>query len=265
MQVQRKLLRILRVKAAVVQTEKAGVAESGRCGQWLIASLLGLMMTSGHAGPLAESKVINPVAGDAPWVAQVKSTVTATNRVLGGDGKTSSPRIVLFARLADPAKTKKAGYLVGGDKVVKVRDAKSWPELTITSYIVVLRPNGAVAALQEVPVSESGDWNNGYTHYFDETGQTIAFERNSSFFNACDELTPPLDENSVTTETSTYYYRNGKLIAKDYSFEGVINKKTRPINSAKCTFHYRHPYKIYPQWEQVRKAVGITLDAQAKS
>jgi hypothetical protein len=49
----------------------------------------------------------------------------------------------------------------------------------------VRKSGGLPVALVAVPVSESGDWHNQYTHYFNDRRCTVAFERYSGFFNGC--------------------------------------------------------------------------------
>lgn len=220
----------------------------------------GLLAASAWGAGTSEEKVVKPSAQDAATVQHLKSTIAKLNQQLSRE----SSNMRLFAQLADKAKTEKEGHLIPSSKVVRVANAKSWPELTVTSFIVLLRDDGSVAAFHEVPVSESGDWDNGYTHYFDQAGNTIALVRTSSFFNACPDATDTPDSDTSFLETSTYYYRDNKLVAKDYSFVVRDGEKEKAISPAKCEFSYRHPYTIHPNWPAAMKAAGLAQAWQGK-
>ena len=156
----------------------------------------------------------------------------------------------LFAQVADKKESAKKGYLIPIDTVVYVKDINSWPDLTVTSYIVLLRKDGSVSAVQEVPTSESGDWSNSYTHYYDESGKTIAFERYSGFFNGC--------PHSPAKERSHYYLDKKEIIAKDYSLVGNNNKV---LKASDCEgFPYRHEYTIYHTLKETLNKYNIKLN-----
>ena len=158
-----------------------------------------------------------------------------------------SSKLKLFAKVADSEKSKEAGYLVPPDKIVFVPDRNSWPDYTVTSYLVLYDESGRIVAFEETPTSESGDWSNTYTHYFDQKGTTIAFKRYSGFFMGCPA--------SVSKETSVYYYgKKHQLIQKEYT---LVNEESVPINPKKCEFMYRHEYKIYDSWDELAKKIGI--------
>lgn len=161
--------------------------------------------------------------------------------------KQRESHLALYAEVADRAETEKQGQLSPPYTTIKVIDPDSWPEETTTSYIALLRDDGIVSAFQEVPTSESGDWNNSYTHYFDEHGDTVAFRRMSNFFNGgCAE---------VVAETSTYYYRAHELIAKHYD---IVDGQGKKLDPGKCEFPYHHDYVIHPTLMALREAAGLT-------
>jgi hypothetical protein len=209
--------------------------------------LITLIITFGTAlttmaGNIEEAPIRPKSVQDAKSTSKLRLLVTNVNQQLAKESR----NLRLFAQLADKDKSETEGYLVPSTKIVRVSDAKSWPELTVTSYIALTHDDGTVAAFQEVPVSESGDWFNTYTHYYDKQGNTIAFRRFSSFFNGCPD--------SPANETSTYYYENHRLIAKDYSLKGDKNKV---IKADKCDFMYRYDYHIRKNWIDSMKASGI--------
>ncbi len=209
----------------------------------LTTVVIALLPVSSAMAGSAEENPVRPVsAPDTRLTSALRATVAKLNQQLSND----STKVRLFAQLADKQKSDEQGHLVPSNKIVKVLDAKSWPEDTVTSYIALVRNDGTVAVFQEIPVSESGDWFNTYTHYYDEKGKTIAFQRYSSFFNGCPD--------SPSNETSTYYYAEHRLIAKDYSLLGENNKKIEPDQ---CDFMYRHDYSIWGTWMETKNASGI--------
>lgn len=202
-----------------------------------------LLCMSHFALASEEEKIIKPrTAQVVAAVEKIRATVTDANRQLAKP----SPQLRFFAQMADHAKSEKEGYLVPSNRVVRVASSDSWPDETVTSYILLIREDNSVAAFMESPVSESGDWGNSYTHYFDAQGNTVAFERSSSFFIGC--------PSESATETSTYYYQNSKLIAKDYTLK---DNKEKAISPSKCEFMYRHDYVIRHNWLESKRAAGI--------
>ncbi len=158
-----------------------------------------------------------------------------------------SPKLKLLARVADPIKSKKEGFLVPSDKIVSVPDPNSWPDDTVNSYLVLFDEFGSVVAFEDTPSSESGDWSNTYTYYFDKKGTTIAFKRYSGFFMGCPA--------GVSKETSVYYYdEKFQLIQKEYT---LVNEEGTPINPKKCDFMYRYEYKIYNNWNELANDIGL--------
>jgi len=163
------------------------------------------------------------------------------------DLRKDSPRLKLFARIADPIKSKKEGYLVPSNKIVSVPDPNSWPDDTVNSYLVLFDESSSVVAFEDTPSSESGDWSNTYTYYFDKKGTTIAFKRYSGFFMGCPA--------SVSKETSVYYYdEKHQLIHKEYT---LVNEEGAPINQKECDFMYRHEYKIYYNWDELASDIDV--------
>lgn len=60
---------------------------------------------------------------------------------------------------------------------------EKWPENIETTYNILKDKNGQIVYIGEFPTSESGDWALGIKHYFSETGNLIAFEKQVSYFN----------------------------------------------------------------------------------
>ena len=105
----------------------------------------------------------------------------------------------------------------------------------------------SVLAFIDAPSSESGDWFNSYTHYFDKKGKTIGFNRYSGFSLGCPA--------SNSHETSIYYFdEKGQLIQKEYT---LVDENDKAIHPKECEFMYRHKYKIYKSWNKLANDIGI--------
>ncbi len=206
--------------------------------------------------PTAASEETNFQARDEETQKRVATTKLKI-KLINSELSNSSFNLKLFSRLSDPIQSEKEGYLVPSTKVVPVSDPNSWPDNTVDSYLVLLNRTGSVIAFEVSPISESGDWSNTYTHYFDEKGNTIAFKRYSGFFMGCPA--------GVSKETSIYYYdQKHQLIQKEYT---LVDGDGKTINPKECEFMYRHDYKIYKSWNDLANDIGIfkALNAARKT
>lgn len=134
------------------------------------------------------------------------------------------------------------------DSVIAVPDPKKWPANTETSLVLVVE-QGHVLAVQEIPVSCSGDWNNSYTHTFDSAGVTVSFTRFSGFFNGCPR---------TAHERSTYYFApaTGSLLAKRYA---MTDPEGNAFPPSLCDFMYHHPYVIFSSWRAASRGLHLPL------
>ena len=109
------------------------------------------------------------------------------------------------------------------------------PDETERSFNILRDSFRHIVAITESPYSQSGDWFLTLTHYFDNNGQTFAFERQSNFSNSgCTE--------GVAYETKTEYYdADFKLIRKEYK---LVNEKGKNLNKDSCAFMYDYDYKV---------------------
>jgi hypothetical protein len=77
--------------------------------------------------------------------------------------------------------------LVDKDEPIQIINGK-FPDNVESTFNLLKDSLGQIISASEFPFSESGDWNIIYTHYFDKTGKTFAFERQTNFFNSvCSE------------------------------------------------------------------------------
>ena len=131
----------------------------------------------------------------------------------------------------------------GSQKPMKVVNGE-WPDMVNTSINILRRPNGQIYYYAEYPMSESGDWFIGYSHYFDKEGNVVAFKRIANFFNA--ECT---DE--VAIEKSVYTFDNKhNLTSKTYS---LTDSNGIDLSQKLCWFNYDYDYTIGQTISDVEK------------
>lgn len=205
-----------------------------------------------------EEEVAPKTEEDREQVARTKTLIAQLDEKLNKYDE----HVLLFAQIA-PAEETDTARNTASTKIVQVKDQESWPEYetVLTYYAVLLRDDNTIAAFNETPQSLSGDWVNDYMHYYDENGNTIAFKRYSGFFNDC--VAPPdTPDDFVAKETSTYYFRNHKLITKDYV---LVDKDNNALAPTQCEFSYRFDYTIHKTWEESQAAAKISLTRNRES
>jgi hypothetical protein len=109
------------------------------------------------------------------------------------------------------------------------------PDDTETSFNILRNNSKHIIAITESPYSQSGDWFLTLTHYFDDNGQTFAFERQTNFFNSgCTD--------GVAYETKTEYYDNEfKLVGRNYK---LVDENGKDLAKDSCEFMYEYDYKV---------------------
>lgn len=124
------------------------------------------------------------------------------------------------------------------------------PEEAITTYYILKDNLGKVITISELPTSESGDWFIVYTHYFDKTGKTFAFERQTNFFNSnCTD--------GIAYETKTELYNSDfKIINKTYK---LVDEKNKALNKDSCSLFYDYKYNVSPNIDNYLKTNKIKL------
>ncbi len=181
---------------------------------------------------IAEDSIITDTTKATVNIDHLKSFIDKCDSALSTFGS----HLLLIAELADSTATDSAGHLIPSANVMRVEDPDSWPNYTTTSLVIYRDSHGNIKAIEEVPVSQSGDWYNTYTHYFDKDGRTIGFKRYSGFFIGCPA--------SPAKETSVYLFDGSQnLIYKDYLLTDADGNK---INPRDCeVFMYRYKYSIF--------------------
>lgn len=123
-----------------------------------------------------------------------------------------------------------------------------WPGVIDEVYNVWYTQSNHIVCIGAYPYSQSGDWDLGFTHYFDtSSGGTFAFERNTSFYNS-------MCTDDLAIEQIVTYYANDRLVDSTYVFTDV---KGNNLTSDSCEFPYDFPYRVYTNVSDLLKAVGI--------
>lgn len=125
--------------------------------------------------------------------------------------------------------------------IVKVTNG-SWPDAIEKTYNLINKENKPLVYI-EVPYSESGDWNNTYTYYFDKNGKTRAMKIVSSFFNS------QCVDGALTEETRYLYDQVFNVISKAYNLHDEEGKTIQ--DTSKCIFNYHFEYPVYEKSSQV--------------
>lgn len=139
----------------------------------------------------------------------------------------------------------------GRKNIVKVK-GENWPDNLEYTYNILRDSTGRIIFIAQMPYSESGDWFISNAHYFDEQGNTYAFERQENVFN--DEVKGGVVKHSI----SKLYgegFKNVITINKVTDVHGkIIPKKVYDFPSDK--------YVIYPNLANCLAAYRIKLPLQ---
>lgn len=118
-------------------------------------------------------------------------------------------------------------------------------------FIQILKDStGRIIAIEQVPYSESGDWYEGFKHYFDSSGKTFAFTTRTTVFD------DSVKGGVVMLQSFNYYNASFNLldhatILSDANEKPVVERKI-------SEFDFRHdPYHIYKNVKDCLEAYQI--------
>jgi hypothetical protein len=112
---------------------------------------------------------------------------------------------------------------IKGEKKMQVVKNENWPENIETTFNILKSASGQIIYLGEFPSSESGDWTLELKHFFNDKGETFAFEKRLTFFNEdCG--------NGVVVEKLTNFF------TKDFKLIGTL-RQLRDGNDNAITDH----------------------------
>jgi len=132
-------------------------------------------------------------------------------------------------------------YMQIDGEYLKINDSISFPN-KIDNIIKISEESQPIVYVEQ-SISESGDWNNIYIHYFDTQGKLIAFVRNSSFFNGI------CREGVLSEKTMLIYDNEFNIILEEYELRDESNKLV--IDTSDCMFNYRYNYEVYKLYKNV--------------
>jgi hypothetical protein len=140
----------------------------------------------------------------------------------------------------------------GSDSLTEVLDA-NWPEDLVSVFNIFADSSGRIVRISELPQSESGDWSIMYSHYFDKTGKTFAYERRiKTFNNFCpgdEEFDQLTDERIIKLYTTSH-----ALVDSTYK---MTDEKEQDITSKKCQQEVESNDKIYWDLKEYSVKKGI--------
>lgn len=113
------------------------------------------------------------------------------------------------------------------------------PDKPVMTFHVLRDSIGRVLAIFQVPAQKNMKWSIGFTHYFDEDGNTFAFERHGNFTN----LDCVTKDRYICDERIEYFDSNFKSIAKAHILKDDLG---RTLTNANCSFTHDSPYDILP-------------------
>lgn len=124
--------------------------------------------------------------------------------------------------------------LIEGDQIPREIYDQDFPDNIVTTFNLLRDSTGRVITISEFPFSQSGDWHIELTHYFDNQGNTFAFERQTNFFNSiCAE---------IAFETVTEYYDSD--FNRLDSIYTLIDGDNKELKRDGCQFPYDYEYSV---------------------
>ena len=138
--------------------------------------------------------------------------------------------------------------------LIQFRHTTNPPDSATYDFYVIRDAKGRIAAVAELPVSQSGDWNLQSIHYFDTTGTTVVVSRTASFFNGC--TLANTDSTIGIREMVTSYFAPRHRLVKRTFVRTTFNDST-PAPTENCNESFQTAYPIYPNWDSLAVATGL--------
>lgn len=135
----------------------------------------------------------------------------------------------------------------GKKNLMRVMNEK-WPDEIDYTINLLKDKAGKVIFIEQSPYSESGDWDIVYRHYFDGSGNTIAFYRSESIFD--DNI-----KGGVARKELLKYYDQAKSIAQ---ISALLNVDWKPLKAKESDLEFRdYKYNIYKNLKDCLAGYGI--------
>ncbi|PSR56351.1 hypothetical protein AHMF7605_24060 [Adhaeribacter arboris] len=115
------------------------------------------------------------------------------------------------------------------DTLIEVIHEK-WPNEIEVTFNILKNTSGKIIRISEYPFSESGDWEIVYSHYFDDNGNTFAFEKQVGAFNTICPGEDDFDKFTIEKVTKLYSLDHAMI---DSTYK-MMDEKNVDITSKKC-------------------------------
>lgn len=138
--------------------------------------------------------------------------------------------------------------MTGKDQLLKILN-NDFPENDVECTYNVLKVNGRVLMIAELPYSESGDWIIAHKHYFDTNGNTFVFTKDESRF------TDQVPGGMLWEKLVTYYDGDFNIV---HQVNKLIDNNNRPVAGKKNEYDLMDDvYKVYKNADACLNAYHI--------
>ena len=138
----------------------------------------------------------------------------------------------------------------GKVNLLRVKGDK-WPEEIEYTYNIKKDSTGKIFEIVQMPNSESGDWFLSLAHYFDNNGNTYAFQRNFNVFDS------EIKGGVIYETTAKYYDSQFKQLGKNHKVTDINGKRVNDKNTPLDAYNYK--YTVYRSLNECLKAYHIKL------
>ena len=129
-------------------------------------------------------------------------------------------------------------------------DGIEYPPYMEYTYYIYKDASGKIVKIAESPYNENGEWSVYLSHYFNQQGNTFAFERLSTFFSIiCSE--------GIAVQTQTEFYNdNFQLTNKEYKF---VDEYGKDLAKDSCQAPVNVEYTVFKTLNEYMTKKNIRL------
>jgi hypothetical protein len=163
---------------------------------------------------------------------------------------------------AQPGARQRSFAIVWG-RLISVRDSTEWPDEAEAEVLVLVDTAGRPLRHLEMPVSESGDWWLGLTHYFDERGRTSVFARNVRYFSGAEGC----GDGIADVRRRTVYGPDLRVVSSELRLEDgtgqPLDEKACPVSTRYDEFFADDPQPTYDALVRAGRAPADSVSAMS--
>jgi hypothetical protein len=126
-----------------------------------------------------------------------------------------------------------------------------YPPYLESTYYIFKDASGKIVKISESPYNESGEWTVFLSHYFNQQGNTFAFERFYTFFSII------CSEGVATHTTSEFYSDNLQLQNKEIKF---IDEYAKDLAKDSCQLPVNVEYTVIKNLNEYMTKKNIRLN-----